>query len=389
MTRADLGDSAMLVRHLLVTALRDPAALPGMPATQLDLTLRLLRRARLLGRVAYQLGDLGLLADLPPVAADQLASALTFAEARARAAQWELDRLAWALREVPEVPVVALKGCAYLLSDTPNVAGRSFADVDLLVPETDLPAVELALRGHGWSGKELTPYDDMYYRRWTHELPAMTHAERTVEVDLHHNILMRTARLKPNPGLLFAETRPVSGLRYEVLAPTDMVLHAIAHLFYGGEMGDALRDLVDIDVLLRHFAGGDPGFWESLWPRAEALDLASPAFYGLRYARRILGTPVPDSVLASSKSGGPSAAALTMMDRMVPAALFPQHPDHLRCGVELWRLLLYMRSHWVKMPPIMLARHLSYKLYVTRIRRAPPAQGTDLDVPGGERRERV
>ena len=75
------------------------------------------------------------------------------------------------------------------------------ADVDLLVPESALGAVEQALAARGWQTKELSPYDQHYYREGTHELPPMTHVERDVEVDLHHSILPRTSRLKPDSAL--------------------------------------------------------------------------------------------------------------------------------------------------------------------------------------------
>ena len=128
------------------------------------------------------------------------------------------------------------------------------------------------------SRKDLTPYDDRYYRDWGHEVPPLRRMERQVEVDLHHNILMRTARLRPSAEAMLAAARPVAGSRFVVLAPIDMVLHAIVHLFYSGEMGDALRELVDIDVLLRHFSQHEPGFWQDFWARAEALDLGATGF---------------------------------------------------------------------------------------------------------------
>jgi hypothetical protein len=364
-------DAVALARGLVLDALRNPCAVPGLPPMQLDLTLRLVRRARLLGRLAARLGQAGMLEMQPQVAADQLQSALATSEARARSARWELNRLDWALDDLRDVPLVVMKGCAYLLAGTPNADGRTFADVDLLVPEADLSRVEMRLRERGWVGKALTPYDDLYYRRWTHELPPMTHVEREVEVDLHHSILMRTARLKPAPAMLFEAARQVPGSRYKVLAPVDMVLHSIVHLFYGGEMDDALRELVDIDDLLRHFSASEPGFWKEFWPRAEMLDLARPAYYGLRYARVLLGTPVPDSALAAALAGAPPAPVLWLMDRLLPRAIFPQHPDHPDRNTDVARLFLYMRSHWIKMPFLMLARHLAFKFYIRRLKRVP------------------
>lgn len=356
-------DVAAQVRRLVTAALRDPAGVTELAPRELDLTLRLMRRAGLLGRLASRLGERGFPPALPCIAVDQLVSARVSVEARQRAARWELDRLAWALEGAAVSPPVALKGCGYLLLGLPNAAGRSFADVDLLVPGRELPAVEARLRERGWQPTVLSAYDERYYRRWAHELPPMTHAEREVEVDLHHAILMTTARLAPDSALLLGEARAVPGSRFRVLAPVDMVLHAMTHLMFGEDLSDALRELVDIDDLLRHFGRHEPGFWQRFWPRAEKLDLARPAFYGLRYAGALLGTPIPAEVAAASRAGAPPAAALALMDRLAPHALFPAHPDLPLRRSALARTLLYVRAHWIRMPPAMLARHLGYKLY--------------------------
>jgi len=358
-------------RDLLIAALVDPRNLVSWSAPDLDLVLRLLRRARLLGRVAAELDAAGLLGALPLAARDALASALIAAQARSRVARWELDCIAYALRDRNDLQVVAMKGCAYLLADLPHAKGRMFADVDLLVPEAHLQEVEARLREHGWRSSELSAYDERYYREWTHELPPLVHAEREVEVDLHHNVLMRTARLHPDPRLLLAAARPVPGFRYFgylTMAPIDMTLHAMAHLFYGGEMDDALREVADIDALLRHFGRAEPGYWQEFWPRALALDLARPAYYGLRYAQRLLATPIPAPVLAASQAGAPTPLMTAAMDRLVPHALFPVHPDRPARRARFARALLYVRSHWVKMPPAMLIRHLAYKFYVRHSR---------------------
>lgn len=363
-TDVQIGPRA--VRECLQSALARPEELVTRSPGEIDLALRLLRRARLLGRIAARLATAGVLQRQPRIVADQLESALVDSMARQRTARWELDRLGHALADLPSIPIVALKGCAYVLAGTPNAPGRGFADVDLLVPEGELAAVERHLRGRGWTPAELTPYDDRYYRRWTHELPPMTHLERRVEVDLHHAILMRTARLKPSSTLLFAAARTVPGSRFQILAPADMVLHAIVHLFEGGEMDDALRELVDIRDLLVHFGSHEPAFWRGFWARAVELDLVRPAYYGLRYATRLLDAPVPDEVLREADDGAPTAATLRVMDRVVPLALFPQHPDRPSRRAVLARWLLYVRSHWVRMPPGLLMRHLAYKAYVRR-----------------------
>src|SRR5688572_7411867 len=133
---------AATVRRLLTALLRSPDVAATLPVRELDLGLRLARRVRLLGRIAERLQRRGLLAELPPAAREQLESALVVVDARARAARWELDRLLRALTSERAMRVVALKGSAYLLAGLPNAAGRTFADVDLLFAEADLPEVE-------------------------------------------------------------------------------------------------------------------------------------------------------------------------------------------------------------------------------------------------------
>jgi hypothetical protein len=357
---ADSGSSQ--VRRAIVTALRDPAGVAALPTAELDFTIRVMRRARLLGRLAWQLREAGILESLPVVAGDALLGALASAESQAHAVLWELDRIAWALRELAEVPLVAVKGGAYLLAGLPNARGRMLADTDVMVPEARLAEIEARLKSCGWRGKNLTPYDDNYYRLWTHELPPLVHEEREVEVDLHHNVLMRTARYKPDAALLLAASRSLPGLPYRVLDPVDMVLHAMTHLFCG-EMDMALRELVDIDVLLRHFGASETGFWERFWPRAEALNLPRPAFLGLHFASAILATPVPQVVQAQSWAGMPTLAS-SVLNRLVPPALFPQHPELRSRGAEAARLVLYIRAHWLRMPPGLLARHLTRKSWL-------------------------
>ncbi len=364
MTERSLVDRA---RKTLVRISRLDTRLVDLSPAEWELGLRLARRARIIARLAHQVHRQGVMEDLPEGVANQLRGAIIATQHRIRQVMWELDRIAWALEDEP-ASVVALKGCAYALVGLPNAPGRFFADVDLLVPEAELGRIEEMLRLRGWQSTKLSPYDQHYYRAWTHELPPLTHADRGVEVDLHHNILPRTSRLKPEPELLLAGARPVDGSRYKVLSPVDMVLHTVTHLFYDSEIGNAFRDLVDLDDMLRHFGGEDPEFWERLVPRAARLDLARPLFYGLRYARRILGTPIPHATVSAARRGAPTAPVLGLMDWLIPRALPPDHPDCPSRVATFCRWLLFVRSHWIRMPPRLLARHLGYKFYLRYLR---------------------
>jgi len=147
-----------------------------------------------------------------------------------------------------------------------------------------------------------------------------------------------------------------------VLAPADMVLHSMTHLFHNEELSHGLRDLSDLDLLLRHFATA-AGFWPALTARARELDLARPLYYGLRHVHRLLGTPVPAEALTAIAADGPRWPLNRGMDVLWNRALRPAHASAADrwTAPSLW--LLYVRAHWLRMPPPLLARHLAIKAW--------------------------
>jgi hypothetical protein len=52
------------------------------------------------------------------------------------------------------------------------------------------------------------------------------------------------------------------------------------------------------------------------------------------------------------------------MDSIVPRVLLPRPLDARNVSDSLARGAAYVRSHWVKMPPLLLARHLSRKAWL-------------------------
>ena len=197
-----------------------------------------------------------------------------------------------------------------------------------------------------------------------HEIPPLRHSERGTEIDLHHRLLPRTSRLKSDPGPLFAAAVPLADPRLRVLAPTDMVLHALVHLFLEGDPDEGLRlrDLVDVHDLLGHF-GQRSGFWEDLGARARELGFERPLFHGLRHEHRLLGTPVPAQVLRDLADAAPARPLRKLMQMLIELALLPEHPDHPLRRASIARWLIYVRSHWLRMPPELLARHLARKAW--------------------------
>ncbi|MFU8858342.1 MAG: nucleotidyltransferase family protein [Deferrisomatales bacterium] len=353
---------------LLLETLRDPSRAVSLTPAEWGRLLPLAQRARVLARLGALLGEQGLLGRIPDAAAERMEGALALARHRQTLARWEVDRLE---RALTGIPVALLKGTAYVLAGLPPARGRGFADVDLLVPFDRLGEVEARLTAGGWEFSNLDAYDQRYFRRWMHELPPLKHPQRQVEVDVHHALLPRTARLHPDSARLWEQTRTLPGTTFQMLSPCDLVLHSATHLFYHSELDGDLRDLVDLHDLLGHF-GEEGDFWDRLPPRAQELDLLRPLHYALRYCRRLLGTPVPETVLqAVGRRGGPGPAAGGMMDALVPRGLLPVPAGRGRLAARAARWLLYVRSHWLRMPPLLLTRHLFHKAFVSRSQGRP------------------
>jgi hypothetical protein len=93
----------------------------------------------------------------------------------------------------------------------------------------------------------------------------------------------------------------------------------------------------------------------------------------LRYARLILDTPVPDHVCQASEADRPPPWLRNVMDALFLRALRPHHFSAADRFSDIARLALYVRAHWLRMPPVLLARHLTVKAF--RAREATPAAG--------------
>ena len=322
----------------LVGLLAEPAG-----ATNVRDWTSLLTAARaesLLGALAFRLEG----QPLPPKVEAILAAARASAAQVRAQALWEAEMARRALAPLG-VPVILLKGTAYAAAGLSAATGRSIGDLDILVPRTGLPGVERALLAHGWEWVKEDAYDDLYYRRWMHELPPLIHKERDRMIDVHHTILPLTARRTPDAEALVQARRELEG-GLAVLSPADMVVHAAAHLFADGDLAGGLRNLWDIDRLLRQFAAG-PGFWDRLEARAALHQLAKPVARALRLSQDLYATPLPDG----------ARTRLSAADKLFRARLLARNAwgQEVRKGL---RFAFYVRSHWLRMPPLMLARHL-------------------------------
>jgi hypothetical protein len=341
---------------LLLRVVQDPLLLRSLSPSELARAIDAADRGRLLGWLIEQ-ADLHVRdCDLPGWLVDRLITARALAREYERAVRWEINRIDRALSWAGE-PWVLLKGGAYIAAGLPPGRGRRVADIDVLVPRDHLRDAEAALLEHGWAFKPLNAYDERYYREWMHELPPMVHSERRSVIDLHYAILPRTSRLQPSSTRLIDASIDV-GAGIRVLFPAHMVLHAAAHVFHDGEIAGAIRDIVDLDALLRVF-GERSEFWEDFVREAQALALTRPAYYSLRYTQRLLGTPVPADVCTATLAWAPRASVRLLMDALVERTVSRE----TGALPSVCAYALYVRSHWLRMPPLLLARHLARKKF--------------------------
>jgi hypothetical protein len=350
--------------HLVLQAFRQPDALTTLSLTDWDLLVRQARTANLLASLHALLQRRGLIGQIPPQPREHLEWSQVIAERHHEEVQREVGLIRKALADIG-VAIILLKGAAYVMAKLPHAEGRLFSDIDILVPKAKLNAAEAALMLHGWASTHHDEYDQRYYRTWMHELPPMMHIKRMTAIDVHHAILPETAPLHPDPEKLRAAACPVDGYDdLRVLAPTDMVLHSAVHLLHDGEMYNGLRDLVDLDSLLRHFSSL-PTFWPTLVDRARELELTRPLYYALRYTSRVLHTPIPPEVMDAARIGRPNGVLLMLMDQLFSRALMPHHPSCADWFTGPARQMLYLRANWLRMPPWLLARHLFHKAFLS------------------------
>ncbi|QQV78446.1 nucleotidyltransferase family protein [Sphingomonas aliaeris] len=314
---------------LLARALRSPGQTLELDAGAWTDLLAIARAEQMIGTLAHRLNALELPGSVQRILTDARASA----EQGRVAALWEAEVARRVLAPLG-VPVVLLKGTAFVAAGLKAGQGRSIGDLDILVPRAAIDAVEKALLRNGWEWVKPDPYDDAYYRRWMHELPPLIHRDRDRMIDVHHTILPLTARITPDADALLDDSVEIApGVR--TLSPNDMLVHAAAHLFADGDLAGGMRNLWDVHCLIEEYGS------DGLMVRAQQHGLGREMKRALRLASALYGD-----------AEGVSPVDWLYLRRMTARDGWGR-PRRM-----LVRQAFYIRSHWIRMPPTMLARHL-------------------------------
>ncbi len=353
---------------LLIKALRSPDGLGAFTPDDWTALLTMARAEQLIGTLAHRVSG----RDVPGAVAAILDDARANAEYQRRTALWEADCARRALSGYPG-KVVLMKGTAYVAADLVAGQGRHIGDLDIMVARDDLPQVEaLLLTKGGWEWVKEDAYDDAYYRDHMHELPPMIHKERDRMIDVHHTILPLTARPRPDAAAMLAEAilvknsirpEPVEGQNarahsstssgrmdgLSIFAPTDMAIHCAAHLIADGDLAGGLRNLWDMHCLLSEFASANAAYYGQLKSRARHHQLWPAVHRAARLAHILYDTDIPKSWRRWNSKDKYYITRLTARDQWGRSSRKPI------------QLIFYIRSHWLRMPPFMLAKHLFTK----------------------------
>jgi hypothetical protein len=334
---------------LLVNALRNPACTSALDADGWTALLAMARAEQLIGTLSRRLSGLA----VPDAVAGILEEARVNAEYQRRSALWEAGCARRALADYPG-KIVLMKGTAYAAAGLKASEGRHIGDLDIMVAREDLLQVEAMLLTAGWEWVKEDAYDDAYYRDHMHELPPLIHRTRDRMIDVHHTILPLTAKPTPDAAAMLADAVALENGLY-VFSPTDMIIHSAAHLFADGELDGGLRNLWDIHCLVTDFAEQDPEFFLLLTEDAWHHGLLDAVSRALRIARDLFGTELVSYISPLKTDYG-----WHRQDKWYVMRLTAR--DHWGRGTRKFvRMIFYIRSHWLRMPPLMLMRHLWVK----------------------------
>ena len=340
----------------LILALKAPPAMAAFTLLQWDRIIPQARAAGLLGRLGALAEQHKLATGLPKPVWHALEAGLTFSDRQAEAVRHELNKLDAALAGLG-IPVLVLKGAAYVATHSPAAAGRMMTDIDILVPKQAIHVTEAALMLAGWVSMSHDAYDQHYYRQWMHEIPPMLHIRRGTVLDVHHNLLPETARIQTRPDLIIANARSLPGMAcLRVPSEPDLILHSATHLMHEGVWNHGLRDLSDLYAMLSAGSDQHDDFWPHLAKRARELNLERPLYLALAQLNRVFELKVPNLDLPRAHRFG---------DRIIHDLLTRALSGyHSTCRLPLTpfaEFALFVRSHWLKMPAHLLIPHLLYK----------------------------
>lgn len=347
----------------LIDFLINPVCLKSFSLDDLDTLIQQAYATGLVARVSYILSTNNLFTDVPVNLQWHFSSANKVFLAHKFDIENEVKRIVQALKATDIEPVF-LKGAAYIVANDRCHEGRLFADVDIFVDKSDISATEEMLRWNGWITEKLDEHDEKYYRNWMHEIPPMVNSKTNMTIDVHHNLIPLVSRIKLDSTKL--KDRIVSNKDgIKSLAPEDKVLHSAAHLLLDGEFDNGFRDIHDLYLLITEGVSINADFLDLLQQRAEQLGFELVLYYCLCLQQRIFALSIADKYIIALEAKISSPTIAKMVLEMLFTVIYPSTTSADSRKQPTYALLLFIRSHWLKMPMHILVPHLFHKAFIT------------------------
>jgi hypothetical protein len=257
----------------------------------------------------YRLKALGPGATIPVDIEQELRDAYTHSTWRNMRLYHELGQVLAVLRD-NDIPAILLKGAHLAQGVYPSIALRSMCDVDLLVRERDLSAVERCLFEMGCvrSGRSTT---------------SCHHSYRTpvqgLLLEVHWDIVGMESPFTLSVDGLWARAQPLSlsDVPVAVLSAEDLLLHLCLHAGFrhGFEVG--LTAFCDITEIVR--CHGSELDWPLVQARARQWGAGRCVYLTLRLAQELLGTAIPAKVLRSLEPANVDARFVAQVQHQILA----------------------------------------------------------------------
>jgi len=352
------------MNNILADVFTDIKIVQTLNNKQWDLLTKQARSAKLLGRLYYLLSCSDKLSFVPDSLLWHYIAIYKVAERQRRGAIREAFEISTSLFS-KDIKPTFIKGCAYAIANLPITYGRLMSDIDVLVLKSEISSSEEALFAAGWLKSKIDNYDEKYYRQWMHEIPPLKHISRQTTLDLHHNILPLTNKNSFNASFLSREKLSHSYINESyILSSVDMVIHSTVHLFTESEFHNGLRDLSDLDMLIRHFSQSNPQFINELVARANQLGLAKYAWLSLRYTKLVFKTPINEACITQLNYQNKTNVHTKLLDFCFQNIFKPNHRSCRDWKMSVAEFCLYWRGHLIRMPLRLLIPHLARKSYM-------------------------
>jgi hypothetical protein len=194
------------------------------------------------------------------------------------------------------IRVMPYKGPLLALSAYGDPSLRQCGDLDILVPQADIPAAREILESRGYAlSLEMDAHAEQEYVASPHEYDfPYIRKDPPVMVELHWNIVGRFFSFAPDPIELWQRgtDRNIGAANVRMLDPHDMLLILAAH--GTKHFWSRLTWICDIAQFIK--TNGSAIDWDRLIERAEAFDARGMLILAVLLAHEVLGIELPAAI---------------------------------------------------------------------------------------------